>query len=240
VKGTENPEYRIAVDMRIATDAPIDLSLAFVASVLTAVTFFGVLWQVGGSLDLNMFGYTVTIPGYLVIGVIVYSGIMSALMMFIGRNLTGVIERTNQSEAEFRAAVDSFRDEQSQEGPKLVNGGKRDVLWLRFQAVLLWWREFCGQLTRTTIVSHSNFLLAPVIAWLLCTPKYLSGAMTLGELTQTAAAFVTVQSAFNWLVDNYQRLADWHSSVHRVASLLIALDELQNKEHNGSTNGGKS
>ena len=29
VKGSENPEYRIAVDVRIATDAPIDLALAF-------------------------------------------------------------------------------------------------------------------------------------------------------------------------------------------------------------------
>ena len=54
--------------------------------------------------------------------------------------------------------------------------------------------------------------------------------MSLGELTQSAAAFVTVQSAFNWLVDNYQRLADWRSSAHRVATLLIALDELEAKE----------
>ena len=101
---------------------------------------------------------------------------------------------------------------------------------LRLQAVLLWWREFCWQLVRTTLVSHGNFLFAPVVAWLLCVPKYLSGAMSLGELTQAAAAFVTVQGAFNWLVDNYQRLADWRSSAHRVATLLIALDEIEAKE----------
>ena len=40
-------------------------------------------------------------------------------------------------------------------------------------------------------------------------PKYLSGDMTLGDVTQAAAAFVQVQSAFNWLVDNYPRFADW-------------------------------
>lgn len=230
VKGTENPEYRIAVDVRIATDAPIDLSLAFVSSVLTAFTFFGVLWTVGGSLDVPVFGITITIPGYLVIGVILYSSAMSALMMLVGHHMTGVIERMNQSEAEFRAAADAFRGEISPDDGKPVDGQKRSALWLRLQAVLLWWREFCWQLVRTTLISHSNFLLAPVVAWLLCTPKYLSGAMTLGELTQTAAAFVTVQSAFNWLVDNYQRVADWRSSVHRVATLLIALDNLQAKE----------
>ena len=78
VKGSENPEYRIAVDIRIATDAPIDLALAFFSSLLTAIAFFSVLWTIGGSIDIVIFGRTVTIPGYLVIGVIIYSGAMSA------------------------------------------------------------------------------------------------------------------------------------------------------------------
>jgi putative ATP-binding cassette transporter len=228
-KGSENPEYRIAVDIRIATDAPIDLALAFFSSLLTAFAFFGVLWVVGGSIDVVLFGLTVTIPGYLVIGVIVYAGTMSGLMVFFGHHLTSVIERLNQTEAEFRAAADSFREAPGHNDGE-TNDGKTNTLWLKLQAVLLWWREFCWQLVRTTLVSHGNFLLAPVVAWLLCVPKYLSGAMSLGELTQAAAAFVTVQGAFNWLVDNYQRLADWQSSARRVATLLVALDELEAKE----------
>jgi vitamin B12/bleomycin/antimicrobial peptide transport system ATP-binding/permease protein len=65
------------------------------------------------------------------------------------------------------------------------------------------------------------------VGLILCAPKYLSGAMSLGELTQSAAAFVVVQGAFNWLVDNYARLSDWQSSAYRVATLLRALDELK-------------
>ena len=237
VKGTENPEYRIAFDIRIATEAPIDLSLAFVSSLLTAVTFFGVLWTIGGSLAVPVFGLTITIPGYLVIGVILYSGAMSILMMFIGHRMTGIIEHMNQSEAEFRAAVEAVQGEPVDEEAKPANGEKRNALSLRLRVVLLWWRELCWQIVRTTLISHSNLLLAPVVGWLLCVPKYLSGAMTLGELTQSAAAFVTVQSAFNWLVDNYQRLADWRSSVHRVGSLLVALDELEAKENAKETAG---
>jgi vitamin B12/bleomycin/antimicrobial peptide transport system ATP-binding/permease protein len=74
-----------------------------------------------------------------------------------------------------------------------------------------------------------NFLLAPVMGLVLCAPKFLAGAMTLGELTQAAAAFTLVQGAFNWLVDNYGRVADWLSSANRVASLLIAIDELNHR-----------
>ncbi len=230
VKGTENPEYRIAVDIRTATDAPVDLTLAFISSVLTALTFFGVLWTVGGSISFTVHGYAVTIPGYLVLGVIVYSGTMTALMITVGHHLTGVVERMNQSEAEFRAAVDAFHGDEPGDPPRTINGEKRSELWLRLQATLLWWRELCWQLVRTTLVSHGNVLLAPVVAWFLCVPKYLSGDMSLGELTQSAAAFVTVQGAFNWLVDNFQRLADWRSSARRIASLLVALDELEREE----------
>jgi putative ATP-binding cassette transporter len=35
-----------------------------------------------------------------------------------------------------------------------------------------------------------------------------------------------VQSAFNWLVDNYPRLANWLASARRVGQLLVALDHL--------------
>ena len=50
--------------------------------------------------------------------------------------------------------------------------------------------------------------------------------MTLGEVMQAASAFTIVLGAFNWLVDNYPRLAEWAASTRRVASLQISLDEL--------------
>ena len=231
VHGSENPEYRIAVDIRMSTDAPVDMALALLSSFLTAITFFGVLWSVGGSIEIVLFGHAVTIPGYLVLGVIAYSSIMSGLMLLMGRNLTNIIERTNQSEAEFRAAADAFGQMNGHDEGRTDNvEDKQRTLWLRLQAVLIWWREYCRQLVRTTLVSHGNFLLAPVVAWILCVPKYLSGVMSLGELTQAAAAFVTVQGAFNWLVDNYQRLADCRSAAYRVATLLVALDALEAQE----------
>jgi putative ATP-binding cassette transporter len=65
-----------------------------------------------------------------------------------------------------------------------------------------------------------------LIALLLCTPKYIDGMMTLGEVVQAAAAFVVVQSAFSWVTDSYGRIAEWLASANRVASLLLALDEI--------------
>jgi vitamin B12/bleomycin/antimicrobial peptide transport system ATP-binding/permease protein len=97
------------------------------------------------------------------------------------------------------------------------------------------WRDLCFQIMRTTLVSHGNTLAAPVIAWVLCAPKYLTGTMSLGEVAQSVAAFVMVQSSLNWLVDNYPGLAECLSSVNRVGSLLVALDEI---DHDSSPSDG--
>jgi putative ATP-binding cassette transporter len=55
--------------------------------------------------------------------------------------------------------------------------------------------------------------------------------MTLGTVMQAAAAFVQVQYAFNWIVDNYPRLAEWTASARRASNLLVAVDSLENIEN---------
>src|SRR6266478_4285214 len=78
--------------------------------------------------------------------------------------------------------------------------------------VLRAWRDICIQTMRTTIVSQTSSYIAPVLPIILCAPKFLDGTMTLDEGMQAASAFTIVQAAFNWLVDNYPRLADWTAS----------------------------
>ena len=83
---------------------------------------------------------------------------------------------------------------------------------------------------RTTYVSHGNTLLAPLVGLILCVPHFIEGTMLLGDVTQAAAAFVAVQGAFNWLLDNFPRLAECLSSVNRVGNLLMAFDRLEAAE----------
>ncbi len=103
-QGRENPEYRIAEDARLATDAPIDLAVGLLNSLLMAATFISVLWTVGGDITLTIFATNVVVPGYLVISVIVYSSFITAAMVFIGRSLTLVIQSRESSGS--RATLD--------------------------------------------------------------------------------------------------------------------------------------
>lgn len=226
----QTPEYRIAEDARIATDLPIDLVLGLLSSFLTAVTFIGVLWNVGGDLGIGAFGLILAIPGYLVIAVVVYSMLFTGATMLIGRHLTQVIEDNKRAEAELRAIGTHLRE--SGEGTALPDGKKdgRRIIGAALAEVIAQWLALCWQYMRMTLISHTNFLLTPVVGLLLCVPKYLTGTMSLGEVVQAAAAFAMVQGAFNWVTDNYGRLADWTASANRVASLLLALDQIDRPE----------
>jgi vitamin B12/bleomycin/antimicrobial peptide transport system ATP-binding/permease protein len=234
----QTPEYRIAEDARVATDLPIDLTLGLFSSTLTAIIFIGVLWSVGGHLVIDGFGLVLAIPGYLVIAVILYSLLLTAAMMLIAHRLTRVMEANKRAEAELRAIGSQIRE--SGEHTAVADGtseGRRSIR-SALAEVIAQWLAYCWQLMRMTLVSHSNTLLTPVVGLLLCTPKYLVGAMTLGEVVQAAAAFAIVQGAFNWITDSYGRLAEWTSSANRVASLLLALDQVDNPDR--STNVGFS
>jgi vitamin B12/bleomycin/antimicrobial peptide transport system ATP-binding/permease protein len=226
----KNPEGRIADDVRIATEAPIDFATGVTTAVLSAATFIAVLWTIGGAFTLHIRGTAITIPGFLVVAAAIYAVAASGTMFVIGRRLITVSENKNQAEAEYRYLLTRVRD--NAEGIALLKGEdeERSGVDRSFKSVLRAWRDVCIQNMRTTIVSQTSGYIAPILPIILCAPKFLDNAMTLGEVMQAASAFAIVQSALNWLVDNYPRLADWAASARRVASLELALDALERAE----------
>ena len=226
----KNPEYRIAEDLRVATDSPVDFLAGVTSALLSAVTFIVVLWTIGGALTVTLGGSTITIPGFLVIAAMLYAGIASGSILVIGRQFVQVSEDKNQAEADFRYTLTRVRE--NGESIALLGGEEeeRDGIDRNFTNVLRQWARLAGQHMRTTLVSQGSSLVAPVVPLLLCAPKFLDGSMSLGQVMQAASAFTIVQSAFGWLVDNYPRLADWNACARRIASLMMSLDGLERAE----------
>jgi vitamin B12/bleomycin/antimicrobial peptide transport system ATP-binding/permease protein len=225
-----NPEYRIAEDLRVATDSPVDFVAGVTSAFLSASTFIVVLWTIGGALTVTIGNSTLAIPGFLVIAAVLYAGIASGSIVAIGRRFVQISEDKNQAEAEFRYTLTRVRE--NGESIALLGGEEeeRDGIDQTFGNVLRQWARLAGQHMRTTLVSQGSSLIAPVVPLLLCAPKFLDGSMTLGQVMQAASAFTIVQSAFGWLVDNYPRLADWNACAHRIASLMMSLDGLERAE----------
>lgn len=222
-----NPEFRIAEDARVATESPVSMAVGLLSAVLNIIIFVGILWGVGGDLVVKAFGSGVTVPKYLVIAVLTYSALVTLAMTIIGRRMVSVIAGKNAAEAQFRSVASTWRQRaESTEMAGHAPASHRSVSEA-FNVVIGRWRDICVQFMRITVVAHGNSLAAPIVGWFLCAPKYLAGTMSLGEAAQAVAAFVTVQASLNWLVDNYGALAECLSSVNRVASLLLALDEIE-------------
>src|SRR5262249_4954697 len=131
-----------------------------------------------------------------------------------------------QAEAELRSVGSHERAVSEGMAEPDTTGAGRSQIGEALSSVIAWWKEICWQFVRLIFLSQMNLVLAPVIALLLCMPSYLGGSITLGEVVQASSAFTMVQGAFNWVQDNFGRLADWTSSTNRVAHLLLGLDRL--------------
>src|SRR6202048_624476 len=77
----QNPEYRIAEDLRVGNDSPVDFAAGVTSAFLSATTFIVVLSTIGGALTLTVAGSTVTIPGFLVIAAALSAAVASGSLM---------------------------------------------------------------------------------------------------------------------------------------------------------------
>jgi putative ATP-binding cassette transporter len=162
-----------------------------------------------------------------VIAAVVYAVVASGSMVVIGRGFVRVSENKNQAEAEYRYGLTRLRENGESIALLGGEGEERAGLDASFGVVLTRWRELLRQWMRTTVVSQTSAAFVPVVPLLLCAPKYVAGELTLGQVMQAASAFVTVQIAFNWVVDNYPRLAEWTASGRRLGALLASLERLE-------------
>ena len=217
-----NPEYRIADDTRWATEPLVDLAIGLFSALTGAAAFISILWSVGGSLNVTVGGTALTIPAYMVLLALAYGGLMSGLMLYIGRPLVSCFARKNEAEGIFRFALMRLRE--NAESVALLRGAdsEQQTFKTAYDTVVTRWLAIVRQHGRLTWITNSSGPMIPVVPLLFAAPKYFSGELTLGEVTQLAGAFVQVQMAISWLVDNYNRIAECYASARRVMVLVEA------------------
>jgi ABC-type uncharacterized transport system fused permease/ATPase subunit len=67
---------------------------------------------------------------------------------------------------------------------------------------------------------------AIVAPFIVASPGYFVGDISLGSLMVAVGAFNQVQQALRWFVDNFSQIADWRATLLRVASFRLALVEI--------------
>ena len=219
--GTDNPDQRIADDLRLFTEGTLTLGLGLLSSIVTLVSFISILWAVSGPLEIM----GINVPGYMVWAALIYAVLGSIVTHYVGRPLVGLNFQQERFEADFRYSLVRLRE--NAEGVALYRGEEteRKGLLSRFELVRGNWWELMRYTKRLTTFTSGYGQIAIIFPFVVAAPRYFSGAMTLGGMMQIASAFGQVQTALSWLVNSYSNIANWKASVDRLLTFQSALDQ---------------
>ena len=223
----DNPDGRIAEDIRVATELAVEFAQTILQCVLQLVTFLGVLWVLSGSLPVKIGATEITVPGYMVWAAMLYALFGSIITYALGRGLIEAGNIRQAREADMRSVL--IRARENAEGIALMRGEPDERARLKSamgDLYVAWHAQTHGQGSLALLTSALG-VLAPVVPLVLALPRYLAGDIQLGGLMQTAQAFSSVQWALSWLIDNFSRVADWRASADRVVHLHVALSDLE-------------
>jgi putative ATP-binding cassette transporter len=223
----DNPDGRIAEDIRIATELAVEFAQSILQCVLQLITFLGVLWVLSGDLPVTIGGVAFSLPGYMVWAAVLYALFGSILTYALGRGLIEAGNVRQGREADMRSVL--IRARENAEGIALMRGeqDERDRLKESVGDLRKAWHVQTRGQGSLALLTSSLAYLAPVVPLVVALPRYLGGELQLGGLMQTAQAFSSVQWALSWLIDNFSRFADWRASTDRVVHLHVALHDLE-------------
>ncbi|WP_431854126.1 ABC transporter ATP-binding protein/permease [Azospirillum sp.] len=222
----DNPDGRIAEDIRIATEMAVDLAHSLTYCILLLISFTNILWMLSGAPEVTVAGVTITVPGYLLYIALLYAAAGTTIAMVVGNPLVKAVNRRQGLEASFRFGLARVRE--NAPAIALLHGEseERRRLCDLLGGVRSGWNGQTRALTHMMVFSATYSVLSASFPILVAAPRFISGAISLGMLMQTAQAFQQTVAALSWPIDNLARAAEWKASVERVLSLQDALARL--------------
>lgn len=225
----DNPDGRIAEDIRVTTEAAIDLAHSLFYCMLLLVSFTQILWTLSGVLQVPLGDSTLAIPGHMVILAVAYAIAGTTLALALGRPLVHATKKRQQMEANFRFGLVHSREKAEELAIMHGEADERRRLGQLFRGVEGGWDGQTAAHIRIMLFTSGYSVLSTAFPILVAAPRYIADAITLGALMQTAQAFQQMVSALSWPIDSLSKVSEWRASVERVLSLHNALQELKDK-----------
>lgn len=212
----DNPDQRIAEDIRDFVASALGLSLSLLSAFVTLASFGGILWTLSGRWPLHIGGSEYHVPG-LMMWVAIGSAIVAMWgTHMVGRRLVPINFDRLRCEADFRYGLVRFRDHA--EAVVIARGEavEQRSLGERFRCVVNnYWELIRAQRNLSLLtqsIGHANGILPLLIA----APAYFAGSLTLGMVAQVRVAYAEVAGALTWFVNAYQEIARWRANIERL------------------------
>jgi vitamin B12/bleomycin/antimicrobial peptide transport system ATP-binding/permease protein len=218
-RSVDNPDQRISEDINNFTTGALTYSTVVLRAIVTAATFFGILWSISSWL-------AVCLVGYAALG--------TWLTIVIGRRLVVINFDQQRYEADYRFALVHARDNAEQIA--LYQGADEEARQLRnrfarllgnFKLLLLWQRHL-------TFFTEAYDDAANLVPYFVLAGAYFSGHFKLGEFTQAAYAFAVLQSSLSLVIDRFQTLTEYASVVNRLRAFKKECEKAGSPETNGA------
>src|SRR5262245_16953903 len=222
-RGTDNPDQRIAEDLRMFVDLTLTLAIGFLSAVTSLIVFIGLLWTLSGPLEIA----GISIPGYLVWVALAYATAGTVITHLLGRPLIALEFNQQRFEADFRYSLVRLRE--NSEGVALYRGEPEEFAGLRqrFAAVIgNWWALMRRQkkLGSFTFAYRQAAAIVPLAA---IAPRFFAGQIQLGVIFQAVSAFGLVHTALSWFIGAYTTFATWKATVNRLVGFAASLERVR-------------
>ena len=229
----DNPDQRMTDDVKLFVDRTLNIGIGLLNSIVTLLSFVGILWGLSNAAPLHLFGQDFAIPGYLVWCALIYSVLGTILTHLIGWPLVGIDFRQQQYEADFRFNLVRVRENSEQIALLRGEIAERERLLVRFGHVVENWLAIMTRTKKLTAFTASYSQASVIFPYILVAPAYFAQKIQLGAVTQTAGAFSSVQGALSFFIGIYRQLAEWQAVVNRLDGFeagIAAADELATRK----------
>ena len=209
----DNPDQRIAEDVRSFTQESLALVLVAVESVLSIVAFSGVLW--GISRELVLF-----LVIYAVLGTVLTIGVF-------GQPLVKLNFEQLKKEANFRFSLVRVRENAEAIAFYQGEGQESSQIKDRFMAAfdnykkLLNWELALNGLTN--FYEFIPFVLPAIVV----APGVFSGEVEVGKVSEAQGAFIRVFFSLNVIVARLQSLTAFGAGIDRLYDFSDAIGEVE-------------
>ncbi len=225
---TDNPDQRIADDLRLFVSYVASLALGLLTSAVSVVSFMVILIGLSGpaAIPFGSLG-TVYIPAYLAWAALLYAGFGTWLTMKIGHPLVPLNFAQQRFEADFRYSLVRLRE--NAESVALYGGEppERTIFDGRFGSVFdNFWRIMKRQKKLNWFTSGYS-QLAVIFPVLVVSPRYFAKQIALGGLMQVIDAFGNVQSSLSFIVNSYVDIATWVAVTERLTTFEQRMREIE-------------
>lgn len=220
----DNPDQRIAEDIRIFVASALGLSLSLMSSVVALASFGGMLWALSRGWPLTLPTGDVYVPGLLMWVAVAYALFAMWITHVVGRKLVPINFDRLRYEADFRYGLVRFRD---QVEPVSFSRGElieRRRLLQRFGYIVENWWQLIRAQRDLSLLQLGLGQMNGVVPMLLAAPAYFGGHLSLGKITQVGFAYGQVSGALTWFVNAYQEIAQWRASIQRLTSFADVMN----------------